>query len=91
MSMNAVTLLGIRHINITCNYMPEGFVSINRFMKLLIQGLVVNMILRFNLVIFITFDILVIIYFKPTCGESKEKYIYILGYKELGSCKCLPE
>ena len=73
--MNAVTLLDIRYINITCSDMPEGFVSINRFIKLLIQGLVVNMISRFNLVILITFDIIDNI-FKPTCGESKEKYLY---------------
>ena len=76
MLMNAVTLLDIRHIHITCSYNPEGFVSIKRFMKLLIKGLVVNMILRFNLVILITFDILVIIYLSLHVEKVKEN-IYI--------------
>ena len=75
--MNAVTLLDIRHINITCNYMPEGYVSISRFMKLLVQGLVVNMFSGFNLVILIMFDILIILYLSLHV-EKVKKNIYII-------------
>ena len=78
-SVDEVTLCDIRHINITCSDMPEGYVSISRVMKLLIQGLVVNIISRFNLVILITSDILVIIYLSLHV-EKVKKNIYIRVY-----------
>ena len=65
MSMHCFFIV-LTHINIMCSYILEDYFSVSKCRKLLVQGLVVNIISVFNLVILIMFNILIIL-----CGESK--------------------